>query len=267
MRELLLFAGIGLLCACTTTKGPAPLRDEAVKPAVAENVEPATYTVRRGDTLSAIAFRFEMSTAELVRLNRLDNPNTIYVGQILRLREDGGAPAGRLSRAAEQRSATGQIPTKSLRKTVKTQPLVVDAPPKTDAADEMDLDDKKQVTKWIWPANGRVVSQFSTGGQGSKGINIAGTQGEPVLAAADGRVVYSGSGVRGYGQLIIIKHNNEFLSAYAHNSRIYVQENQTVKAGQRIADMGNTGTETTQLHFEIRYREKPVDPLKYLPKR
>ncbi|MBI2379857.1 MAG: peptidoglycan DD-metalloendopeptidase family protein [Gammaproteobacteria bacterium] len=265
IRSFALLMALSLLSACATNKAPAPLRGEPAKPEVAGSAESQAYTVKRGDTLNAIAFRFELSVRELARLNNLTNPNTIYVGQVLRLGEGRPVPS-RGETPARAAQSTGKKPSASAWKNVKPQPVVVEPKLNTDAATDLNYDDKKQVTKWIWPANGRVVGLFSTGGEGSKGINIAGTQGEPVLAAAEGRVVYSGSGVRGYGQLIIIKHSNEFLSAYAHNSRIYVQENQIVKAGERIADMGSTGTETTQLHFEIRYREKPVDPLKYLPR-
>lgn len=118
---------------------------------------------------------------------------------------------------------------------------------------------------WAWPAVGRVLSRYSEGD--SKGLDIIGTRGQPVHAAASGRVVYQGSGLRGYGQLIIIKHNDEFLSAYAHNDRIYVKEGDVVKRGQKIADMGSSGSDRVKLHFEIRRQGIPIDPLKYLPKR
>ena len=118
---------------------------------------------------------------------------------------------------------------------------------------------------WAWPADGRVLSRYSEGD--AKGLDISGIRGEPVRAAASGRVVYQGSGLRGYGQLIIIKHNDEFLSAYAHNDRIYVKEGDAVKRGQKIADMGSSGSDRVKLHFEIRRQGVPIDPLKYLPKR
>ena len=118
---------------------------------------------------------------------------------------------------------------------------------------------------WAWPADGKVLGRYSEGD--SKGLDIAGTRGQPVRAAASGRVVYRGSGLRGYGQLIIIKHNDEFLSAYAHNDRIYVKEGDVVKRGQKIADMGSSGSDRVKLHFEIRRQGVPIDPLKYLPKR
>ena len=118
---------------------------------------------------------------------------------------------------------------------------------------------------WIWPANGKTLATFSEGG--SKGVDIAGKTGDPVIAAGDGKVVYSGTGLRGYGKLVIIKHNNTFLSAYAHNQSILVKEGQTVSKGQKIAEMGNTDADQVKLHFEVRRQGKPVDPLKYLPPR
>jgi lipoprotein NlpD len=118
---------------------------------------------------------------------------------------------------------------------------------------------------WSWPADGQVLNRYTE--SDSKGVDIAGTRNAPVRAAANGRVVYQGSGLRGYGQLIIIKHNDEFLSAYAHNDRIHVKEGDAVKRGQKIADMGSTGTDRVKLHFEIRRQGVPVDPLKYLPSR
>ena len=117
--------------------------------------------------------------------------------------------------------------------------------------------------EWIWPTTGKLVSSFS---KNSKGVKISGQAGQPILASAAGEVVYSGHGLRGYGNLIIIKHNNTFLSAYAHNSKILVKEGEAVVKGQKIAEMGNTDTDTIQLHFEIRKHGKPVDPMEYLPK-
>jgi lipoprotein NlpD len=118
---------------------------------------------------------------------------------------------------------------------------------------------------WIWPANGKTLANFSEGG--SKGVDIAGKAGDPVIAAGDGKVVYSGTGLRGYGKLVIIKHNNLYLSAYAHNQSILVKEGQSVSKGQKIAEMGNTDADQVKLHFEVRRQGKPVDPLKYLPPR
>ncbi|MBV1910223.1 MAG: peptidoglycan DD-metalloendopeptidase family protein [Kangiellaceae bacterium] len=127
-------------------------------------------------------------------------------------------------------------------------------------------DSSTPIKHWIWPVNGKVISRFSNRSNMNKGLDIAAKKGTPVRATAKGRVVYSGRGLRGYGQLVIIKHNDQFLSAYAHNDKIHVEENEVVKAGQRIAELGNTDSDKDKLHFEIRLKGKPVDPLNYLPK-
>ncbi|WP_087023935.1 peptidoglycan DD-metalloendopeptidase family protein [Thaumasiovibrio subtropicus] len=121
-----------------------------------------------------------------------------------------------------------------------------------------------KVTSWLWPTKGRVISKFSSATNGNKGIDIAGQRGQPINATAAGTVVYAGNALRGYGNLIIVKHNDDFLSAYAHNDQLFVKENQTVKAGQKIATMGSSGAQSVKLHFEIRFKGKSVDPMKYL---
>ncbi|GAK84648.1 lipoprotein NlpD [Vibrio ponticus] len=122
-----------------------------------------------------------------------------------------------------------------------------------------------KVTKWLWPTKGRVIKNFSSGDQGNKGIDIAGQRGQPIVSTAAGTVVYSGNALRGYGNLVIIKHNDKFLSAYAHNDQLLVKEGQGVKSGQKIATMGSSGTNSVRLHFEIRYQGKSVNPKRYLP--
>lgn len=146
----------------------------------------------------------------------------------------------------------------------RTEPAPAPVPPATPApppAAPVNGDD----VAWIWPAGGKLVATYSDGG--SKGIDIAGKAGDPVVAAGDGKVVYSGTGLRGYGKLVIVKHNNTYLSAYAHNQTILVKEGQSVSKGQKIAEMGNTDADQVKLHFEVRRQGKPVDPLKYLPQR
>ncbi|WP_175546611.1 peptidoglycan DD-metalloendopeptidase family protein, partial [Vibrio vulnificus] len=123
----------------------------------------------------------------------------------------------------------------------------------------------QKIAKWQWPTKGRVIKNFSAGEQGNKGIDIAGQRGQPIVSTAGGTVVYSGNALRGYGNLIIVKHNDNYLSAYAHNDRLLVSEGQSVKAGQQIATMGSSGAKTVMLHFEIRYQGKSVNPKRYLP--
>ena len=250
---------LGLLAGCAS-KVPAPIHGKAT-PAesvasvsrggvpVAERARaagpaPDSYKVRAGDTLHAISWRFGIDYRDLVRWNRLSDPDRIYVGQKLALK----APP---VKAASKTRAAAPAPAKPSGKAAA-------APPTRQAA-------STAVAGWRWPAKGKVEAASSV--LGSKGIRILGRRGETVKAAANGRVVYSGSGLRGYGQLIIIKHNERFLSAYAHNQKLFVPEGASVRVGQRIAEMGDTDARQVMLHFEIRRDGKPVDPLRYLPKR
>jgi murein DD-endopeptidase MepM/ murein hydrolase activator NlpD len=194
------------------------------------------YTVVRGDTLYSISRRKGVSVRELIRRNGLKKPYVIRPGQRLRL----AAPtdSSRPGRPRARRQTPPRIPVPHGR--------------------------VRRVHGWIWPTKGAVVGGFSRTGV-NKGIDIAGRRGSNILAASGGSVVYQGSGLRGYGKLIIIKHNADFLSAYAHCARILVRDGESVKRGQRIATMGSSGTNRVKLHFEIRLRGKPVNPLRYLP--
>lgn len=213
--------------------------------------EPDTYTVRAGDSLYAIAWRYRVDYRDLARWNDLDDPDLIHPGQRLRLSGRAGSaspvertpPAPpRITRAEPARP--GQT----------TQP----APPRRSQP-------VMPVPTWTWPADGRLLAPF--GEATGKGIDIGGVVGDPVRAAAAGRIVYSGSGLIGYGQLIIIKHNNTYLSAYGHNSSLLVEQGDDVQQGQRIAGMGEGPNRKPVLHFEIRLNGKPVDPLRHLPVR
>ncbi|SFH82067.1 lipoprotein NlpD [Pseudomonas guineae] len=222
------------------------------------------YQVRRGDTLYSIAFRFGWDWKALAARNRIAPPYLIRVGQIIRF--DGHSssrppmvatarvlvtPTSRPNAPIQSRPVQSQSPAP-----VKTTPSITALPPT-----------QRSASGWLWPSNGAVIGRFSSNGSLNKGIDIGGELGQPVLAASDGSVVYAGSGLRGYGELIIIKHSDTYVSAYGHNRRLLVQEGQQVKAGQKIAEMGSTGTDRVKLHFEVRRQGKPVDPLQYLPKR
>jgi len=249
-------------------------------------------TVVRGDTLYSIAWESGRDYRELAKWNRILPPYLIKPGQQLRVIPPGqGAdikpkPAVPDTKAATQerdsvppsRSAAGKAtPGKTGAKTAvrpasKAPPVAATAPrtspkPATGGKKESGKSSVAHVGKlaWSWPADGALLNRYSEGE--TRGLDIAGTRGSSVRAAAGGRVVYQGSGLRGYGQLIIIKHNDEFLSAYAHNDRIHIKEGDAVKRGQKIAEMGSTGTDRIKLHFEIRRQGIPVDPIKYLPKR
>lgn len=223
-------------------------------PAYRPSARPGSYIVRRGDTLYGIAFRYGLSHHNIASWNRLREPYTIYPGQRLRLT----AP---VRPVASSRSVQTKPPqandTKSAAPPAASQPRRTAPRP---AASNV-------VKKWIWPAEGKVVTQFVSADPNRKGIDIAGKAGQEIKAAADGRVVYSGNGLVGYGELVIIQHSDSLLSAYGHNRKRLVAEGENVTAGQRVAEMGATGSETTKLHFEIRVDGVPVDPRGYLPQR
>jgi lipoprotein NlpD len=201
---------------------------------------------------------------DIIKWNNLDNPNVIEVGQVLRVVAPGADP----NAVATRPVTTAKLETRPLdaprsppaaSATVPAvPPVVMPSPP----AAARDGDDD---INWLWPANGAVVGAFDE--TRTKGLAIAGKAGDPVLAAAEGKVVYAGSGLRGYGNLVIIKHNSTYLTAYAHNQALLVKEEQPVKRGQKIAEMGATDAERVQLHFEIRKQGKPIDPARLLPPR
>lgn len=233
------------------------------------------YTVQRGDTLYSIAFRFGWDWKALAARNNIPAPYVIRPGQRIRfdLPQQGGAPVV----AQPSRPAVTSVPQTAARPPVQAQPPLQTAPPQpasrppvasgTPAAAGKVQPVPRSAKGWAWPANGVLIGKFSSNGSLNKGIDIAGELGQPVLAAADGSVVYAGSGLRGYGELVIIKHSDAYVSAYGHNRRLLVREGQQVKVGQHIAEMGSTGTDRVKLHFEIRRQGKPVDPLQYLPRR
>lgn len=204
-----------------------------------------THKVVAGDTLYSLARIAGVSVKKLAKWNHISSPYTIRPGQKLVLARPGSASKQAKSRA------------KSSHKTVSRK--------KTRTKKRHRVSYGGKVTSWSWPTKGRIIRRF--GQNGKKGLEIAGRKGQPIRAAAAGKVVYQGSGLRGYGQLVIIKHNQDFLSAYAHCDRIVVGEGDVIKKGQQIASMGNTGTNKTKLHFEIRYRGSPVNPEKYLRRR
>ena len=224
----------------------------------AENAgKPGYYTVRPGDTLIRVGLESGQNWKDLVEWNNIDNPNVIEVGRVLRV-----VPPEAASDviATPQPVQSAQIETRPLGPptTASGSNVAVPGAAATAGASDEDLN-------WMWPANGPVVKPFDE--TSSKGLAIGGRAGDPVLAAADGRVVYAGSGLRGYGNLLIIKHNSTYLTAYAHNQSLLVKEDQVVQHGQKIAEMGSTDAERVQLHFEIRKLGKPIDPATLLPPR
>jgi lipoprotein NlpD len=288
--------------AVATAPAPAPAAVPSVEapakplPGIENAGKPGYYTVRPGDTLVRIALDNGQNWRDVARWNNLDNPNLVEVGQVLRVvppatdptvattravpgtgRVDTRALDGRSAPAAEASAPGAVLPAGSPAPMATTpgaaspalspaaSPAAPAAPTPLPAADSAAGRDVGDDVPWVWPAAGPVVSGFDEGR--NKGLTIAGKAGDPVLAAGDGRVVYAGSSLRGYGNLVIVKHNETYLTAYAHNQVLLVKDDQVVRRGQKIAEMGSSDAERVQLHFEIRRQGKPIDPAKLLPAR
>ncbi|MHC8412747.1 peptidoglycan DD-metalloendopeptidase family protein [Pseudomonas sp. Hz4] len=227
------------------------------------------YVVRPKDTLFSIAFRYGWDYKALAARNNIPTPYTIHPGQTIRFDgRTGSTPTAVVS-------SSNSTPSSSSKTTVFRRPVTgattgtaMVVPSVANKSAPAPLPPAGAApTGWGWPSNGILIGKFSSNGSLNKGIDIAGDLGQPVLAASDGTVVYAGSGLRGYGELVIIKHSDTYVSAYGHNRRLLVREGQQVKVGQTIAEMGSTGTDRVKLHFEIRRQGKPVDPLQFLPRR
>jgi lipoprotein NlpD len=223
------------------------------------------YTVARGDTLHSIAWQHGLGYRELASINGIGPPYTIYSGQRLRVRPAAGSNGARTAPLPRSKAVVSSRPV--------TAPVSKPVP-KPAPRPVSHLSSTPQATvgpafngTWVWPTRGRVLSKFQSNSTGKRGIEIGGHADQPVKAAANGTVVYAGSGLVGYGRLIIVKHNDNLLSAYGHNSTLLVTEGEHVTAGKMIAKMGSSGTSRNELYFEIRKDGKPVDPLKYLPRK
>lgn len=263
---------------------------------------PQIYVVQKGDTLYGIAFNHGLDPHEIAELNSIDKPDMIRVGQEIRLFSNSVSGAALPAPGASPIAAMPVIETKPLIESqpldtlIKSQPKVAKLPYSEQAVAEIEKmqmapgkpesvvvakadpkaehkadsqtdstgDDEEDMLDWSMPTSGKVIGEFSET-LNQKGIELSGKLGQPVVASAAGKVVYSGSGLRGYGKLVIIKHNKTYISAYAHNDQIMVKEGQSVTKGQKIAEMGNSDSDQVKLHFEIRKFGKPVDPAKYLP--
>lgn len=230
--------------------------------------KPGYYTVKPGDTLVRIGLDHGQNWRDIARWNQIDNPNVIEVGQVLRVRPEATAArvAARPSERAADRASDRAADRPAERPGSAAGGVAAPRVGSGSAADAArESEGGTAELTWGWPATGPVLQGFDE--QRNKGLDLGGKAGDAVLAAADGRVVYAGSALRGYGNLVILKHNSTFLSAYAHNQTLLVKEDQVVKRGQKIAEMGSTDAERVQLHFEIRRDGKPVDPARYLPAR
>ncbi|RRN80667.1 LysM peptidoglycan-binding domain-containing protein [Pseudoxanthomonas sp. SGD-10] len=256
LAALVLLAMLAACAKSTVVRTPQSGGTSAGQAAASSKGQPGkSVVVQRGDTLYSIARRHNTTVADMARWNNLAPPYTIYPGQRLAL----GAGSGSSKPAASGTTASSGG--------TRTQAQAPAASTGTSGAPRPAAAPVASGIRWQWPAQGVVIATFVEGNATRQGIDIAGSSGQAVNAAADGVVVYSGAGLVGYGELIIVKHNEQWLSAYGHNRKRLVAEGQAVKAGQQIAEMGRTGTDRDKLHFEIRYNGKPVDPQLYLPKR
>ena len=242
---LVAMAALVLNIGCSTTPRAKPANVVDRSGGGNEPTPPGYYRVKRGDTLARIALDNGQSPRDLAQWNNLSNPNLIEVGDLILVK-----------------------PPANSKMTVKPIPKTVADAPKTDVAkvDAPKADPAKEIVaepgiRLSWPAKGKVTDDFS---EKTKGIDIAGKLGDPITAASDGKVVYAGNSLRGYGNLVIIKHDNTYLTAYAHNRALLVKEGDAVKKGQKIAEMGDTDTNSVKLHFELRVNGKPVNPTPYL---
>lgn len=251
VQTSLLIIVVMVLSACAEAPRRVPVEEGSTSSRVASDV----YLVRRGDTLFSIAWRYGFDFTKLANANRISSPYTIYPGQKILLEEQSAAKAPSQSSPKQ----TTRKPSNTAKKT-QTKPSVPAPKAKSSTV-------RASPSTWHWPTKGKVISAFGSGGSVHKGIDIAGKLGEPVIATAAGRVVYAGSGILGYGNLLILKHSEQYLSAYGHNSRLLVKEGAEVKARQKIAEKGNSGTNKVKLHFEIRREGKPIDPIRMLPRR
>ena len=279
------FAVLALVGCGSTPVNHAPVEDRGssvqTAPAVAVAVKPPPgfenagkpgyYTVKPGDTLIRIGLETGQGQKDIARWNALENPNKIEVGQVLRVVPPVGesvvvtkpVTTGSVTTTA---IASAPVPSKAASapaSAAASGPVAAVPPPAKAATAPAVAASADDDVNWIWPGKGPVIAEFDE--VKNKGVDLAGSAGDAVVAAADGKVVYAGAGLRGYGNLIILKHNNTYLTAYAHNQSLLVKEDQAVKKGQKIAEMGSSDSDRVKLHFEVRRQGKPVDPLKYLP--
>lgn len=254
--------GLFLLSACHTQPASVITREQPPSRKIQQ------HRVSAGETLYSIAWRYDVDHRLLARVNGIREPFTIYPGQQLRL-DVQNAPAVSVTRPSRSSGRATKAPPAASTSPPASASRSKNQTPKSSATSPPSL--LSQAPEWRWPADGKVIRAYGAATGLNQGIDIAGNLGDSVRAAAAGQVVYAGSGLRGYGNLVIIKHNDTYLSAYAHNRRLRVAEGDSVKAQEVIAEMGSSGTasgeNSVRLHFEIRRNGKPVDPIRYLPKR
>lgn len=265
IRCIVMIFAVCSLLACSSHTIYAPVSEVSTIEPIPKN---GVHHVTIGETFYSVAWRYGLDYQDLAKRNHLVPPYSIHAGQVIYLKgftphkqqsTDTKENAPRFVPVVISTATSAPAPVIHNNKPSEVFAAAPSRPPQRPVLSEREP--TQPVTRWYWPANGSIVGAFSSS---NKGINIAGRNGDPVFATAAGKVVYSGDGLRGYGNLIIIKHNRLFLTAYAHNSVVLVQEGEWVKAGQKIAEIGNTGTQRTMLHFEIRRGGQPINPLVYL---
>ncbi len=269
-QRILGYILVSTLAGCAQFNDKFLNQDEAAPVVEIGNSKPimhGTHVVKPGESLYEIAWQYGRDYRDIALANRLSPPYTIYPGQKISLSEQRRGTLPSLARGSySQRKPSLQIEypnaktNTSPKATLKAQNQI--KPTEADKPHNMIAESNGE---WIWPVQGKIIKPYTAQGVGLKGIDIAGNLGTQVKSAANGKVVYSGTGLRGYGQLVIIKHNDTYLSAYGHNSRLLVKEGQQVTKGQVIAEMGNTDTSQVKLHFEIRKNGQPINPLTLLP--
>ncbi|RUO77389.1 peptidase M23 [Idiomarina seosinensis] len=298
MTTVIVFIGlISFISGCSSRSTPAPVEElytgKTYKDYEANSLTDKTYQVEAGETLYSIAFRANQDVNQLAKLNNLSKPYVIYPGQRLKLKGDVAQPRP-TSPVAEtkpnnntssssqkdikqpvaktQQKEYGQKVDKKKTVAKQTTKAKSETPKKrekrviTAAPRSRQENVKNRDIQWRWPSTGQVIKDFSVAERGNKGLDFAGQRGDPVIAAAAGKVVYVGDALRGFGRLIILKHNDDFITAYAHNDKILVKEQDWVDVGETIGEMGDSGSQRVKLHFEVRYRGKSVNPRHYLPK-
>lgn len=265
-----------IVSACSSRHSPAPIVDiqssQQLNQKNRKSIKASQYIVQKGETLYSIAWRANTDVRSLAKINQMSAPYNIFPGQKIFLSvktekvSRGNTSSKKLNKSSGKTSKKPHKKALALNKKQAYGKNVSGKKLNKNSSSWSGIFSQK-IRDWRWPTQGKLIAKFSTAKQGNKGIDIAGRRGNKVVASAKGKVVYAGDALRGYGKLIIIKHNDDYLSAYAHNDRILVKEQQVVKAGDLIAKMGNTDAQRFMLHFEVRFRGKSVNPLKYLPKK
>lgn len=294
MKNWLLIFVVAGLASCSSRQAPAPVSSlsdiRAYYKKYPQGESNARYTVQTGDTLYSIAFRSGLDFRQLAALNKISEPYRIFPGQVLHLVGTSNVQSTYTASKVSKESSRSASPTLSAKSQTTSKQTTKDNEKKINSNKNVNngvalanktgyvrkVEDRNSGSeihkpvaasskvRWSWPIKGPILAVFSNAEHGNKGLDIGGAEGSAIKAAANGEVVYAGNALRGYGNLVIIRHNDDYLSAYAHNRRLLVKERDVVVSGQTIAEMGSTDAPSTRLHFEIRYRGKSVDPRKYL---